>query len=181
MSIQQPHEEQKPWEYQHFLKGHIDERKLDRSKREDPFSGETPTIGKDYRAYQKYWEGSLHEALGEHAILKLTVSCEAVDEQGHVFTLKGQKKNHVGSSFVFACKHILIQDPKRPDGVFFWPIDKHSTRGYYVCPACFRAIERHKYNFGVEILPHCALCVGECLSEINLHAPDKVISLRYKD
>ncbi len=181
MSTVQPNDEKKPWDYQQFLKGHVNEAMLHKARVDDPFEGETPTIGKDYRAYQRYWENTLHQALGQHAILKLTVNCEAVDEHGRAFTLKGQKKDHVGSSFVFGCQHILIQDPERPDGVYFWPLDKHSIQGYYVCPACFKAIERHKYDFGREILPHCALCFGTKLNEMHVHSPEKVVSLRYKE
>lgn len=181
MSVIQPNDEKKPWDYQQFLKGHINQQVLAKGKKDDPFCGETPTIGKDYRAYQKYWEDTLHFAMGNTALLKLTVNCEAVDEHGKAFTLKGQKKDHVGSSFVFGCQHILIQDPLSPDGVFFWPLDRLSTKGYYVCPACFHAIERHKYDFGTQILPHCALCFGEKLNEIHLRSPDKVVSLRYKE
>lgn len=169
------------WNYKHFLGGQINENRLKQGILRDPFAGETPTIGKDYRAYQRHWETTMHEALGRSAILKITISCVTLDFLGKLITLPGPKKTHIGSSFVFCCKHVLGQDPSNPDGVYFFPLERGGSAGYNVCPSCFRAIEKHRYNFDLEIQPHCALCVSEKLSEIQASHPDRLISLRYKD
>ena len=167
------------WDYSEFLRGQVDDAKIAAAKKNDPFCGETPTIGKDYRAYQKYWEGEFHEALGNAIRLKWNSCCETVSN-GQRIVLPGRKKNHIGSNVILACDHLLPQDPENPDGVYFFPLERGGTAGYYVCPPCFRAIERHKYNFGREIKMKCALCIGEFVSAVSTAFPDRLITLRDK-
>lgn len=170
------------WDYGHFFKGQIDASQLERAKKNDPYSGEVPTTARDYRGYQKFHEDTMHNALGQAAIFRVTICCEALDvTTGKIMTLPGPKKTHIGASFVFACKHVLCQDTQHPEGIYFWPLQRNGTSGYYVCPSCLRAIERKRYNFGMELQPHCALCMSEKLSEIEKAHPDKLVTLRHKD
>lgn len=173
-----PQPPQQGWQYDNFFKGFMNEGVIRKAEREDPFEGETPTTPKEYRSYQANREKAMMEALDWHLPLKITINCEVMDLKGKRLVLPGPKKTHIGSSFVFGCQHIIIQDPDGPDKIYFWPLERGSTKGYYVCKSCFDRIEKHRYNFDTEIEPHCALCISEVLTDIENKHPGRLITLR---
>ncbi len=139
-----------------------------------------PKDPKDYAVYKSYYMNKYDEITnyGSMGIMKISVRCEGKDEKLRPIRLKAQKPEHFGCSFVFACDHVIHQDPDNPEGVTFIPFMRGGNTGYYVCGTCRKLHDTYRFDME-SIHGKCALCVLESVKQIALRKPDRLIDLRY--
>lgn len=153
--------------YKHFLGRDI----VTENDPNAPFKT-VPKDRKDYAIYRQYYENIMQEVCGDDAIIKLTVACEGKDEKLRPIKMRTQKPEHYGCSFVFACHHVIHQDPVNPEGVTFVPFVRNSTTGFYLCGTCLKLFDNYKLDMN-SVCGKCALCVLESVQKILEVKPDR--------
>ena len=138
-----------------------------------------PKDPKDYAVYKSYYENIYDEITdgGSQGFIKLSINCEGKDAKLRPIRMRTQKSEHFGCSFVFACDHVIHQDPDNPEGVTFIPFSRGGNTGYYVCGTCRKLHDTYRLDFET-IHAKCALCVLESVQEIIKRKPDRILDLR---
>ena len=139
-----------------------------------------PKDPKDYRIYRAYYENIYNQITdgASQGFIKLSVNCETKDAKLRPMRLRKQKPEHFGCSFVFACNHVIHQDPENPEGVTFVPFSRGSPTGFYLCGTCLRLYEGYKLDME-SVKGKCALCVLDSVQEIIKKKPDRFKDLRF--
>ncbi len=138
------------------------------TEEEDPFCGQVPQDAVGYTAYRRFFEKKMDVLIGGAKTMSAHANCEEIDESGRHKALHHQKPDHMGASIVFACNHVIGQDPTNPEGVKFFPLVRGKNAGFFLCKTCMRLEERHKLNFER---------VFEAILKINATHPDRLINL----
>lgn len=82
-------------------------------------------------------------------------------------TCECPKGVHQHQRTAFACKHVIEQDPIRPNGIVRMP------KGYFLCQHCVGLLERHRLQFVHEVATTCSACVWDEIYRIMQISPDK--------
>ena len=144
--------------------------------KDDPFDGVIPSDAKGYRVFQDYYEKQMMQVLGGQGILKMTADCEDRGPHDQPRLLRRPKKEHFGANIVFACDHVIHQDPVNPEGVWFFPLSKDGTVGYWLCRTCWKLKQAFKFDLN-NIHIKCSACVLESIQRIHDRHPDRLHNL----
>ncbi len=148
--------------------------------KQDPFGGEIPNDRQGYAEYRSHYEGIMDEVVQNdmHGMGKMimTVNCEDTTASGQMRRMSGKKPEHEGCSIVFACNHVIHQDPVNPDGIEFVPVTRGGAGGFYLCPICSKSLERKRLNFD-DIKIKCSACVLDTVMRISSQRPDRLKNL----
>lgn len=145
----------------------------------DPFGGEVPDDRQGYAAYRQHYEGLMEDTMGGMSFMQMSVSCEDREENGTPIYMRGRKHPaHEGCGIVWACNHVIHQDPVNPEGVNFIPFKRNGAAGFYLCRTCAalwegRARGKRKMSAD-EIKVKCAKCVLESVLKIAETHPDRL-------
>ena len=77
---------------------------------------------------------------------------------------------------VFACDHVIHQDPESPEGVWFIPLTRDGLTGYFLCKTCWRLKQKFKFDMD-NIHVKCSACVLETIERIERSHPDRLHNL----
>lgn len=140
-----------------------------------PFGGKMPKDPKDYRMFRAAVEETMAEITGAQnmGVFKFVPNCEGLVD-GKPRQIKPFKPEHAGASFVYACDHVIFQDPVNPEGVVFIVLKVGSGHGYFLCKTCANLMQRHRLPCHLAIKMKCAKCVGEALDRIREKFPDRI-------
>lgn len=159
-------------DYSHFLGKNI----VGDGAAKCPFD-RPPNNAQDYKVYRQFYEDQMQEITNGQAVIKISVNCEGKDAKLRPIRMRKQKPEHFGCHWVFACHHVIHQDPENPEGVTFVPFMRDGQQGFYVCATCLKMFEHYKLNMD-SICAKCSQCVLESVEQILLKKPDRVRDYR---
>ncbi len=165
------------WDYKQFLNKNI----VGYDAEVPPFD-KPPSDPKDYAIYRQHYEGMMQEITQGQGTLKVTVNCEYQDEKGFLIRMRKPRDDHFGSSagLMYACDHIIAQDPVNPEDVYCVPFMRDGFEGYHLCKTCWRLLEQRKLDISIGVMGKCGLCIAEAVARVMQKDPARFHDLRYK-
>lgn len=143
----------------------------------DPeFQGEIPKDAKGYASYRKKAEQNIEDHLGISTVMRVSYNCEGRLPNDQPIRMPGQSKEHTGCAPVFACNHVIHNDPENPHFIHFVPLNKETTLGYYLCDYCYKSMTNHKLIIGREVSGKCSRCVLDALMKQEQKKPGRMIN-----
>lgn len=177
--------------YKHFF-GHDPMEELVQS---DPFKGVPPTDPRDYRIYRSHYEDGYYKMMlglpiddkdtildpetGLPIRIKVSGSCEWMDEHDNPVALRKCKKDHLGNDMMWACPHVIFADPVNPEGVVCIPFQKDLLFCYFLCKTCFKLMQNCRLRYDQALSPKCGVCMKEAIDKLKLRHPDRFKDLRF--
>jgi hypothetical protein len=144
----------------------------------DPWGGKVPNDKKDYAVYQQFWLDQWYNMTKGSGILKVSSTCEDFDEKGNPRALRRVKKEHIGNSIIFACNHVIWNDPINPWPVVCIPFRRGEPFCFFLCKTCYRLFEEKRLKLYDNINFKCGCCVAEAVTKLKQKDPSRFQDFR---